>query len=137
MLNGLTCKFTAVIYNAVAAIGATTALTGLFINFFGGCAGGSAVAVSHALGSGKKDEIHKTVHTTILLSGVLGLILTLLGLTASTLLLRWMGTPEELIPLSSSYLRAYFLGMIPMMVYNFGACVLRAAGETKKPFYFL
>lgn len=123
--------------DAVAAIGATTALTGMLLNFFNGCSGGSAVAVSHALGRGRGDEIHKTVHTSLLLSVVMGTMLCILGLATSRVLLQAIGTPKNLIPLSAAYLRTYFLGMIPLMVYNFGSAVLRATGESKKPFYFL
>ena len=122
---------------AVAAVGSTTALTNLMISFFIGCAGGSAVTLSHAVGSEKKDAIKKTLHTAMLLSLVLGGVLTAAGLLGSEGMLRLMDTPQELIGLSAAYLKAYFLGMIPYMVYNFGAAVLRAVGETQKPFYFL
>ncbi len=123
--------------DAVAAVGSTTALTGLLINFFIGCSSGSAVAVSHAVGNHRGDAIKKTVHTAMLLAVTLGAILTLIGLCTSEWILRLMNTPSEIIGLSVDYLRAYFLGMIPCMVYNFGAAILRAVGETQKPLYFL
>lgn len=123
--------------DAVAAVGSTTALTGLLINFFIGCSSGSAVAVTHAVGTHSRDAIKKTVHTAMLLAVTLGAILTLLGLCASEWMLRMMNTPAEIIGLSADYLRAYFWGMIPYMVYNFGAAILRAVGETQKPLYFL
>ena len=123
--------------DAVAAVGSTTALTNLMISFFIGCASGSAVKLSHAVGRGGKEEIRQTLHTAVLLAVTLGGILTVFGMSASEWLLRLMGTPQQLMGLSTSYLRAYFLGMIPYMVYNFGAAILRAVGETQKPFYFL
>ncbi len=123
--------------DTVAAVGSTTALTGLMINFFIGCSSGSAVAVTHAVGSHHGERIKKTVHTAILLSVTLGAMLTVLGLVASEWLLRLMNTPEHILGLSADYLHAYFLGMIPCMLYNFGAAILRAVGETQKPLYFL
>lgn len=123
--------------NAVTAVGATTALTALMINFFIGCSTGSAVTVSHAVGSGNKIAVQKTVHTAMLLSVVIGGILTVFGLLSSRTLLEMMSTPEEIINLAAIYLRTYFLGMIPYMVYNFGAAILNAIGENKKPLYFL
>lgn len=123
--------------DTVAAVGSTTALTGLMINFFIGCSSGSAVAVTHAVGSHHGERIKKTVHTAILLSVTPGAMLTVLGLVASEWLLRLMNTPEHILGLSADYLHAYFLGMIPCMLYNFGAAILRAVGETQKPLYFL
>lgn len=123
--------------DAVAAVGSTTALTNLMISFFIGCAGGGAVRLSHAIGRGKENEISKILHTAILLSVVLGGTLTVLGLLGSEWMLRLMDTPESLLGRSSAYLKAYFLGMIPYMVYNFGAAILRALGESRRPFYYL
>jgi len=123
--------------DAVTAVGATTALTSLMINFFIGCSTGSAVTVSHAVGSGDKTAIQKTVHTAMLLSVVLGSVLTVLGLLFSKTVLIMMSTPEEIIELAATYLRTYFLGMIPYMVYNFGAAILNTIGENKKPLYYL
>lgn len=123
--------------DAVAAVGSTTALTSLMINFFMGCSTGSAVAVSRAVGSRDNQVIRKTIHTAMLLALVIGTFLTVVGVTFSGTLLSLMDTPEEIIRLSTIYLQAYFCGMIPYMVYNFGASILRAMGETKKPMYFL
>lgn len=123
--------------DAVAAVGSTTVLTSLLINFFIGCSTGSSVAVAHALGVGRGEVVKKTVHTAMLLSVVLGLILTVFGVVFSNALLLLMSTPSDIIGLSTQYLQTYFLGMIPYMVYNFGAAVLRAVGETQKPLLFL
>lgn len=123
--------------NAVAAIGSTTALTSLLINFFIGCATGSAVTVSHALGSGHHTQIKKTIHSAMLLSLVLGVLLTILGLFSARSLLISMSTPAEILELATSYLRIYFCSMVPYMVYNFGAAIIRTMGETRKPLFYL
>lgn len=121
----------------VAAVGSTTALTGLMVNFFIGCSTGGAVAVSHAVGSKDTDQIKKTIHTAIMLSFVIGALLTVGGIFAAEPLLQKMDTPSNILTHSTAYLQVYFTGMIPYMVYNFSAAVLRSIGETQKPLYFL
>lgn len=123
--------------DAVAAVGSTTAITSLMINFFIGCSTGSAVTVSYTVGSKDKESIKNAIHTAILLAITLGSVLTVVGVIISKQILTIMSTPDSIIGLSTTYLRTYFLGMIPYMVYNFGAAILRAVGEAKKPMYFL
>ena len=123
--------------DAVAAVGSTTVLTGMLIGFFIGCSSGSAVAVSHALGEGNHKLTKQTVHSAILLSVVVGAVIMLVGLISSKYILVSMNTPEEFLSLAVVYLRVYFCSMIPNMVYNFGAAILRTAGDTKNPLYFL
>lgn len=123
--------------NAVAAVGATTALTSLLINFFIGCSTGSAVTVAHALGSRNEPLLKKAVHSAMLLSCVIGLALTVIGLASTRYLLTAMSTPAEIIDLSASYLQIYFCSMVPYMVYNFGAAIIRTMGETQKPLFYL
>ena len=123
--------------DAVAAVGSTTAITSLLITFFIGCSVGSAVTVSHALGSKNSKEIKETIHTAMLLSILLGAILMIFGLLFSGAILKMIGTPENIIGKSTAYLKAYFTGMIPYMIYYFGSAILRATGETQKPLYFL
>ena len=123
--------------DAIAAVGSTTSLTSLLLGFFIGCSTGSAVSVSHALGSGNRTLTQKTVHTAMLLSIVIGAMMMITGLCISKAVLTAMGTPAYVLNLSTAYLNMYFTGMIPSMVYNFGAAILRAAGETKKPLFFL
>lgn len=123
--------------DAVAAVGSTTSLTAMLIGFFNGCSSGSAVAVSHALG-GKNDHLaRQTVHSAMLLSVVIGATIMLIGLGFSEYILVSMNTPEDYLKLAVIYLQIYFCGMIPCMVYSFGAAILRTAGDTKKPMYFL
>lgn len=123
--------------NMVAAVGSTTALTGLLVNFFIGCSTGGAVTVSHAIGSKNNEQIHKAIHTAISLSFIIGAILTVGGFFAAGPLLQAMDTPSDIISHSTAYLQVYFMGMIPYMVYNFSAAVLRSIGETQKPLFFL
>lgn len=123
--------------DAVAAVGSTVSLTGLMVNFFIGCSTGSAVVISRAVGSKNSELVKKSVHTALLLAVVLGAVLTFAGITLSGTFLELMSTPKEYIKISTVYIQAYFCGIIPYMVYNFGAAILRAVGETKKPLYFL
>ena len=123
--------------DAIAAVGSTTSLTSLLLGFFIGCATGSAVSVSHALGSGNRALTQKTVHTAMLLSVVIGAAMMITGLCVSRPVLTAMHTPPHVLKLSTAYLNMYFTGMIPSMVYNFSAAILRAAGETRKPLFFL
>ncbi len=123
--------------DAVAAVGSTTAITALLINFFIGCSTGSAVTVAHEIGANNERQIKETVHTAMLLAVVLGAVLSVSGFLFAQKILALMGTPDNIIGIASLYLRTYFVGMIGYMVYNFGAAILRAVGETQKPLYFL
>lgn len=122
---------------SVAAVGATSALINLIINLFIGLSVGAGVAVAHGLGAGKEENVRRTVHTAIPTAIVCGLILTVIGVTCSRTFLELMGTPYEVIGLSTEYMRIYFCGITASMVYNFGAAILRAAGDTKSPLRYL
>ena len=122
---------------SVAAVGATGSITNLMVNFFVGLSVGAGVTVAHALGSREETVVHNTVHTALPLALVSGVVLTLIGVCFSETFLRWMGTPENVLPLSAVYMRIYFAGITFTMVYNFSAAILRAAGDTKSPLIFL
>jgi len=122
---------------SVAAVGATGSLTTLFVNLFLGLSVGAGVAVAHAIGEEDDDEVHRLVHTAVPLSIAVGFTVMILGLFFSEKFLIIMGTPDNVLPLSSVYMRIYFAGMIFNMLYNFCASILRAAGDTKSPLYFL
>ena len=122
---------------SIAAISATSTLTNLFVNFFIGFSVGTGVTVARALGGHKDDVVHRTVHTALPAAIICGGILSILGIFFAPTVLHWMGTPETVLPLSALYMRIYFAGMVFNMVYNFSASILRAAGETKLPLYFL
>ncbi len=122
---------------ALAAVGAAGPLTNLLLNFFMGLATGSNIVLANAYGEGNKKKIADTVHTSALLSIICGIFLGILGLFVSKPLLVLMKTPADAIELSSLYMKIIFLGMPALLVYNFGAAMLRAIGDTKRPLYIL
>ena len=122
---------------SVAAVGATGAITNLMVNFFVGLSIGAGVTVAHALGSREDTVVHNTVHTALPMALVSGVALTIIGICFSGTFLRWMGTPDTVLPLSSLYMKIYFAGITFTMVYNFSAAILRAAGDTKSPLIYL
>lgn len=122
---------------SVAAVGATGSITGLLVNFFIGLSVGSGVAVAHGLGSRMDQEVHNTIHTSIPVALVCGVIVTVVGVLLSEDLLRMMGTPENVLQLSAVYMQIYFAGVTFTMIYNFCASILRAAGDTKSPLIYL
>lgn len=122
---------------SIAAVGATGAIINLITNLFIGLSVGAGVTVAHALGAGHREDVSRTVHTAIPTAMISGLILTVVGIVGSKTFLRLMGTPSDVIDLSTTYMRIYFCGITASMVYNFGAAILRAAGDTKSPLYFL
>lgn len=122
---------------ALAAVGSTGSLVNLLVNLFVGLSVGSNVAAATYYGAGKKDLIHKTVHTSVLLSFISGIILTVVGVCFTKYFLRWMKSPENVIGLSTLYLRIYFAGITATMVYNFGSALLRAKGDTLRPLFIL
>ncbi len=123
--------------NAVGAVGATSSLTNLIVNFFVGFSVGVTVTAATALGAGQKRTVHRIIHTAIPLAIIAGAILTVVGVCFSGKMLKIMDTPADIINLSAVYMKIYFCGAIPSMVYNFGGAILRAAGDTKSPLKFL
>ncbi|MCR4749782.1 MAG: MATE family efflux transporter [Lachnospiraceae bacterium] len=123
--------------NALGAVGATSALINLLINVFMGLSVGTNVAIAHYYGAGRFDELSRSLHASIALSIICGFVLLFMGQVLSPPMLRLMGTPEDILPLSVSYMKIYFLGMPVMLLYNFGAAILRATGDTRRPLYYL
>lgn len=121
----------------VGAVGATSSLVSLITNLFIGCGAGVAVCTANAIGSGNKDLTEKIVHTAIPLAAILGISMSVIGLVFSGPLLKIMSTPSDILPLSTLYLKIYFLGAIPNFLFEFGAAILRAAGDTKTPMKYL
>ena len=121
----------------LAAVGATGSLINLLVNAFVGISVGVNVLVARDLGCRHEEKVRRTIHCAFALSALLGLIVLVLGLSLSAPLLRAMDTPEDILPLSALYMRIYFLGVPASLVYNFGAAILRAFGDTRRPFVFL
>lgn len=124
-------------HESLAAVGSTSALINLLINVFIGLSIGANVLVAQYFGAGKEKEVQDTVHTAITISLICGLALVFLGIFAAGPLLKIMGTPDDVLEKAILYMRVYFTGMPVLMLYNFGAAILRAVGDTKRPLYFL
>ncbi len=122
---------------ALAAVGATGSLTNLVIGLFLGLSVGAGVAVAHHIGERREDEVKKVVHTSVLLSLILGIVIAVIGYILAPTLLAWMGTPENVIVYSTLYIRIIFMGFPAQMVYNYAASMLRSAGDAKRPLIFL
>lgn len=123
--------------NALAAVTSVGSLVNLLLNVFMGFSVGTAVTVAHDYGAKDDVGVQKTIHTSITLSLIFGVIVGIIGFVFSGTFLEWMDSPENVIESSKLYLMIYFLGTPANMVYNFGASILRSIGETKKPLYFL
>ena len=123
--------------NSLAAVGSTASLVNLMTSLFLGFSTGANVLASHYLGAGDTERVSRTVHTSVLLSVISGLILTLIGCVFADDLLGLMQTPPEVLGLAALYLRIYFIGMAAMLLYNLGSSILRAKGDTKRPLYYL
>ncbi len=122
---------------SLSAVGATGALINLLVNLFMGLSVGAGVCVAQGIGAKNDEAVHKTVHTAIPAAVLGGMLLTAAGIALSPPMLTLMDTPEDILPLSVIYLRIYFGGIIPILLYNFGASILRAAGDTRSPLIFL
>lgn len=122
---------------ALAAVGSSNSLINLIIGMFMGIATGAGVIISQYYGAKDDQKLHWAVHTCMALSLMGGLLLIVLGVLLSPLILKWMGTPEEVMPNSVAYLRIFFCGSLFNLVYNMGAGVLRAVGDSRRPLYYL
>ena len=122
---------------ALAAVGSTSSLTNLLVNLFIGLSVGANVLVARFYGAGQTDELKSMVQTAVATSVIGGVILIFVGFLVSKPALTLMGTPADVIAHSVLYMRIYFAGMPFMMAYNFGAAVLRAVGDTRRPLYYL
>jgi len=122
---------------SVAGVGSTGSITNLLVNFFVGISVGAGVCVAQALGAHRDQEVHDTVHTAMPLAVISGLLLTVVGICMAEKMLIMMDTPDNVLPLSVLYMRIIFSGVTFNIVYNFGAAILRAAGDTKGPLLYL
>ncbi len=122
---------------ALAAVGSNTSLINLMINLFVGLSVGTNVVVARDLGAGRHDNVNRSIHTAMTLALASGLAMMVFGVVMVRQLLEWMSSPTDVIDLATVYLRIYFLGMPANLLYNFGAAILRAQGDTQRPLYYL
>lgn len=121
----------------LAAVGSTSSIINLNTKMFIGLSVGTNVMVAKYFGGKEEQCVRETVHTAILTALIAGIMLVFVGLLAARPMLIWMGTPEDVLAGAVLYMQLYFLGMPFFMLYNFGAAVLRAIGDTKRPLYYL
>ncbi|BFL48226.1 MATE family efflux transporter [Lactonifactor longoviformis] len=122
---------------ALAAIGSSNSLINLIIGLFMGIATGAGVVIAQYYGAKNEEKMQWAVHTSIVLSIIGGIILTLVGVTMTPQILRWMGTPDSVMKEAVVYLRIFFLGSVFNIVYNMGAGILRGVGDSRRPLYYL
>lgn len=122
---------------AFSAVGTVGPIINMLIGFFMGLSSGAGVVISQYYGAHRNEEVEHTVHTAVLMTLILGMIFTFLGLGIIPFALQMMKTPADVLPESTTYLTIYFSGIIGLMLYNMGAGILRAVGDSQRPFYFL
>lgn len=123
---------------ALAAVGGTTGvLVNLLVGFFVGVSSGATVIISQYFGARRVNDVSRAIHTTVALALASGALLTVVGVLFSEQMLTLIGTPEDVLGHAVSYLRVYFLGMIPQLIYNIGSGILRAMGDSRRPMIFL
>lgn len=122
---------------AYSAVGTVGPIVNMLIGFFMGLSSGAGVVISQNYGAHREEDVQKAVHTAIIMTLGLGVIFTILGLTMTPLMLDFMKMPENVQPEATTYLSIYFSGIIGLMLYNIGAGILRAVGDSQRPFYFL
>ena len=123
--------------DALAAVATSGSLCHLLIGFFEGVFIGASVIISHSYGAKNHEKVDKIIHTTIFFAIVLGIILTILGITFTPTLLRWMGTPENVMPNSVAYFKIYCAGLLGLVLYNTAKGIFQALGDSKHPLMYL
>ena len=122
---------------AYAAVGTIGPVINMLIGFFMGLSSGAGVVISQYYGAKRHEDVSKTVHTAVTMTLILGILFTFVGLAMTPFMLRFMKTPANVLPESTAYLTIYFSGIMGLMLYNIGAGILRAVGDSRRPFYFL
>ena len=122
---------------ALAAVGCTGTVVTLTVGVFGGIASGAVVVIAQQYGARRHERVQQSVHTTMFLGLIMGVFFTVVGFWLTPWILQIMETPQDTMAEAVLYLRVYFLGMIPNVVYNMGTGVLRAIGDSRRPLYFL
>lgn len=122
---------------ALAAVNSSGSLIYLLISFFVGASMGAGVVISRYFGAGDLERVSRASHTNALFSLICGVVLTVFGVLMTPQILRWMGVPENVMPLSVEYLRYYFLGSVPLVMYNSLKGVMNAVGDSRRPLLYL
>ncbi len=122
---------------AFSAVGSVGPIINLLIGFFLGLSSGAGVVISQYYGAKKYERVHDVVHTALLLTFIMAVVFTGIGIAMVPFMLNFMKTPAEVIPEATTYLTIYFSGLIGLMIYNIGSGILRAIGDSQRPFYFL
>ena len=122
---------------AFSAVGTVGPVINTLIGFFLGLSSGAGVVISQYYGAGREEKVRQAVHTALMLTLVLGVVFTAAGFAMTPLMLQLMKTPAEVAPEQAAYLRIYFAGVMGLLLYNMGSGILRAVGDSRRPFYFL
>ena len=122
---------------ALAAVGSSAPVINLLVSFFMGLSVGAGVIISRYFGARNMKSLQDSIHTSLALTMTAGIFMTLFGIIFSPTILRWIGTPSDVMSSSVLYLRIYFGGILSVMLYNMGSGILRAVGDSKNPLYFL
>lgn len=123
--------------DALAAVSSSGSLIFLLVGLFNGISMGAGVVIARYFGARDQEHVTRAVHTTVFFGVVSGLLLTVLGIVMTPLLLRWMGTPESVLPQSITYFRIYFAGILGLVLYNIAVGILQAMGDSKHPLIYL
>ena len=122
---------------AFSAVGTVGPVINTLIGFFLGLSSGAGVVISQYYGAGREEKVRQAVHTSLMLTLALGVVFTAAGIAMTPLMLQLMKTPAEVAPEQAAYLRIYFAGVMGLLLYNMGSGILRAVGDSRRPFYFL
>lgn len=122
---------------ALAAVGATNNAITLLLGLVSGLSVGANIVCANLLGAGKKSELRRSMHSAVIVSLICGTVLTVVGIGLAEKMLVLMQTPKSVLPLATLYMRIYFVGVPPMLLYNFGAAILRSHGDTRRPMLIL
>lgn len=122
---------------AFSAVGTVTPIINMLIGSFTGLASGAGVVISQYYGAHREDRVSDAVHTAMVFTAILAVIFTVVGILMTPFMLRLMSIPDNVFPESRAYLTIYFAGMVGLMFYNMGAGILRAVGDSRRPFYYL
>ena len=123
--------------DALAAVSSSGSLIFLMVGLFNGIAMGAGVVIARYFGARDKEMMQRAIHTTVFFGLVAGILLTGVGIALTPLLLRWMGTPESVLPQSILYFRVYFAGILAVVMYNIAVGILQAVGDSRHPLYYL